>query len=97
MEKPAGNNNNNSKKGGTGGGGGSNLFGRQLSHGSASGAGEKIWIDPYTNERVWVFNPMHIVHLTKQTKSRFVRIVEGFKAFSNKWSVILRVIDQIRS
>ncbi len=91
MEKPAGNNN---KKGGNGGG---SLFGRQLSHGSASGAGEKIWIDPYTNERVWVFNPMHIVHLTKQTKSRFVRIVEGFKAFSNKWSVILRVIDQIRS
>ncbi|KAH9406255.1 hypothetical protein TYRP_013862 [Tyrophagus putrescentiae] len=79
MEKPAGNNN---KKGGNGGG---SLFGRQLSHGSASGAGEKIWIDPYTNERVWVFNPMHIVHLTKQTKSRFVRIVEGFKAFSNKW------------
>ena len=55
---------------------------RQL---SGSSAGNQIWIDPYTKERVWVFNPMHIVNLTKQTKSRFVRIVEGFKNFSNRW------------
>ncbi|KAI2803988.1 hypothetical protein BLOT_008128 [Blomia tropicalis] len=47
--------------------------------------GESIWIDPYTHERIWVFNPMHIVNLSKQTKSRFVRIVEGFKNFSNRW------------
>lgn len=51
-----------------------------------SGTGsDRLWIDPYTQERVWVFNPMHIVHLTTQTKSRFLRVVEGFKAFSNKW------------
>ena len=46
---------------------------------------DQIWIDPYTNERIWVFNPMHIVHLSKQQKSKFIRIVEGFKKFSNKW------------
>lgn len=57
-------------------------FLRQL---SGSYSAEQIWIDPYTNERVWVFNPMHIVQLTKQTKSRFIRIVEGFKQFSNRW------------
>lgn len=57
-------------------------FLRQL---SGSHSGDQIWIDPYTNERIWVFNPMHIVNLTKQTKSKFVRVVEGFKNFSNKW------------
>lgn len=46
---------------------------------------DRLWIDPFTNERVWVFNPMHIVNLSTQTKSKFIRIVEGFKAFSNKW------------
>ncbi|KAH9424644.1 hypothetical protein DERP_013067 [Dermatophagoides pteronyssinus] len=46
---------------------------------------DQIWIDPYTNERIWIFNPMHIVHLSKQQKSRFIRLVEGFKKFSNKW------------
>lgn len=55
-------------------------FRRQVSGGS-----ERLWIDPYTQERVWVFNPMHIVNLSTQTKSRFLRVVEGFKAFSNKW------------
>lgn len=46
---------------------------------------DQIWIDPYTNERIWILNPMHIVHLSKQQKSRFIRLVEGFKKFSNKW------------
>ncbi|KAH9418278.1 hypothetical protein DERP_010144 [Dermatophagoides pteronyssinus] len=42
---------------------------------------DQIWIDPYTNERIWILNPMHIVHLSKQQKSRFIRLVEGFKKF----------------
>lgn len=58
---------------------------RQLSGSHTSKSSDQIWIDPYTNERVWVFNPMHIVHLSKQNKSKFVRVVEGFKKFSNKW------------
>lgn len=46
---------------------------------------DQIWIDPYTNERIWVFNPMHIIQLSRQQKSKFIRVVEGFKRFSNKW------------
>lgn len=78
---------------------GGNFFTRQFSgsQNNNNNPGEKIWFDPYTNERVWVFNPMHIVHLTKQSKSRFVRIVEGFKNFSNKWWVFLIVIYVISS
>lgn len=72
--------------------GGGNFFTRQFSGSQNNNPGEKIWFDPYTNERVWVFNPMHIVHLTKQSKSRFVRIVEGFKNFSNKWWVFKALI-----
>jgi hypothetical protein len=47
---------------------------------------EQIWLNQdYGREKVWVLNPMHIVTLRAETKSKFVRVVEGFKQFSNEW------------
>jgi hypothetical protein len=47
---------------------------------------EQIWLNQdYGRERVWVFNPMHIVSLRTETKSKFVKVIESFKQFSNKW------------
>lgn len=60
-------------------------FVKQMTNKMKNIKNDQIWIDPYTNERIWVFNPMHIVQLTKRQQSKFIRVVEGFKKFSNKW------------
>lgn len=36
-------------------------------------------------QRVLVMNPMHIVHLSSNTKSKLVRIIEFCKSFTEKW------------
>ncbi|XP_054167199.1 TWiK family of potassium channels protein 18-like isoform X2 [Oppia nitens] len=47
---------------------------------------ENIWLNrDYGTEKVWVLNPMHIVSLSSETKSKFVKIIESFKQFSEKW------------
>ena len=49
-------------------------------------AREQIWVNrDYGPEKVWVLNPMHIVTLSTETKSKFVKIIESFKQFSEKW------------
>ena len=45
---------------------------------------DRIGKDFYQNN-VWVLNPMHIVNLSKQTKSKFVKFVDAIKRFSEKW------------
>ena len=47
---------------------------------------EQLWLSrDYGPEKVWVLNPMHIVSLSTETKSKFVKIIESFKQFSEKW------------
>ncbi len=35
--------------------------------------------------KIWVINPMHIVTLSEENKSKFVKVVEACKRFSEKW------------
>ncbi|CAG2173324.1 unnamed protein product [Oppiella nova] len=47
---------------------------------------DQIWLNrDYGSEKVWVLNPMHIVSLSSETKSKFVKVIESFKQFSEKW------------
>lgn len=62
-----------------------NQFGQWASNQNWQNYGQWMTQENEFGERVLVMNPMHIVHLSSDTKSKLVKIIEFFRGFTEKW------------
>ena len=60
-------------------------FGQWASNQNWQGYGQWMAHQGELGQRVLVMNPMHIVHLSSDTKSKLVKIIEFCRGFTEKW------------